>query len=58
MKRSDDVEGAQYDVVPKAVAEKINELREDWVFFNKETEAHVEEDDYYADYKIPDDLMW
>lgn len=49
----------KYELVPTAVAEKIA-LRDEKsvVLINAKTEATADEDDPYADYKIPDDLMW
>jgi len=49
----------RYDVVPKAVAEKIRTRDAAYVIVNNVTsEAAEDEHDPYADYKIPDDLMW
>lgn len=48
----------QYHLIPKAVAEKIQQRDESViVVLNEKTEA-VDEDDPYAAYQIPDDLMW
>ncbi len=48
----------QYELVPAAVAEKIS-LRNDSVIIQRiEAQPEDDEDDPYADYKIPDDLMW
>ncbi len=49
----------QYSVVPKSVAEKIK-LRDDSyvVVSNVLLPTADDEDDPYAEYKIPDDLMW
>lgn len=60
VKNASDVHSVSYEVVPKIVADKIQEREPSWVFVNKDaTAASTEvEDDYYADYKIPDDLMW
>lgn len=51
--------GDQYELVPAAVAEKISQ-RDDSVVLvkNKTGKDAVAEDDPYADYQIPDDLMW
>jgi len=51
--------GEQYEVVPMPVAEKIA-LRDDTVVVVSHDKEPLQddEDDYYADYKIPDDLMW
>jgi uncharacterized protein YaiL (DUF2058 family) len=51
--------GDGYELVPAAVAEKISQrdpLRV--VLRNDATPTPDAEDDPYADYKIPDDLMW
>ncbi len=46
-----------YRLVPDKMAEKIESRLADMVI-RIEPEAAVEEDDPYADYQIPDDLMW
>ncbi|MBU2916560.1 DUF2058 domain-containing protein [Psychrosphaera sp. F3M07] len=46
-----------YAVIPSVVAEKIA-LRDDSVLVSQNEIQEVEEDDPYADYVIPDDLMW
>jgi len=53
--KSDD----KYWVVPSVVAEKIA-LRDESVIVAKAEKAQdtIDEDDPYADYEIPDDLMW
>jgi len=49
----------QYELVPAVVAEKISQRDESIVLVqNQASTDEDEEDDYYADYKIPDDLMW
>lgn len=49
----------KYDVVPKAVADKIRQRDERYVIVSNTVSAETAaEDDPYADYKIPDDLMW
>lgn len=49
----------QYEVVPAKVAEKIRQRDEACVVFCNDRQADIkDEDDPYADYKIPDDLMW
>jgi len=50
----------EYYVIPTVVAEKIAQRDEKYVIISTDTEsAEVEEeDDYYAEYQIPDDLMW
>lgn len=51
-----------YELVSAAVAEKIRQRDEDTVLVLNERPAagsnEPEEDDPYADYKVPDDLMW
>ena len=46
-----------YAVIPGVVAEKIA-LRDDSCIVSKAEQEQVDEDDPYADYVIPDDLMW
>lgn len=46
------------ELVPKVVADKIAERDPSIVVRVKKPEAPVDENDPYADYKIPDDLMW
>jgi len=47
-----------YSLVPKRVAEKIQQRSDHFIVaLNLEIET-VDEDDPYADYQIPDDLMW
>jgi uncharacterized protein YaiL (DUF2058 family) len=49
----------KYFVVPKNVAEKIQLRDAAYVVVNNvRKEVEAVEDDPYADYKIPDDLMW
>lgn len=48
-----------YELVPAAIAEKISQRDESFVMLiNQKSTEVVEEDDPYADYQIPDDLMW
>lgn len=49
----------QYELVPAVVADKISQ-RDDTVIVVKNQAAKdaIAEDDPYADYQIPDDLMW
>lgn len=47
----------KYELVPKHIAEKIQQRNENRVvLFNDE--QLIDEDDEYADYQIPDDLIW
>src|SRR5690606_10594947 len=49
----------QYEVVPAKVAEKIRQRDEACIILCNDRQADAQdEDDPYADYKIPDDLMW
>ncbi len=54
----------KHEIVPKAVATKIAERdAEAIVLANQNTladgaDGQADEDDEYADYKVPDDLMW
>lgn len=51
--------GEDYELVSKAVAEKIKQRDEQCIINNENTiEVEQDEDDPYADYKIPDDLIW
>jgi hypothetical protein len=51
-------EGGGYELVPRVIADKIAERNPGIVVRVKQASAAVEEDDPYADFKIPDDLMW
>jgi uncharacterized protein YaiL (DUF2058 family) len=51
--------GESYELVPAAVAEKISQRDTGAVLVRNEASAtEVDEDDPYADYQVPDDLMW
>lgn len=51
--------GEGYELVPSPIAEKISQRDADSVVLLNDPAADVvDEDDPYADYKIPDDLMW
>lgn len=51
--------GDQYEVVPQPIAEKISQRDESRIIVqNEKQELTAEEEDWYADYEIPDDLMW
>lgn len=48
-----------YAIVPGVVADKISQRDEATIIVNNTaTEQEMDEDDPYADFKIPDDLMW
>lgn len=48
----------QHNIVPRAVAAKIAERDPDAVIVANENTEELDQDDEYADYKVPDDLMW
>lgn len=48
----------QYYLVPAGVAEKIQQRQSDSIVVLNVKQQQVDEDDPYADYQIPDDLMW
>src|SRR5690606_258813 len=50
--------GDATELVPKVVADKIAERNPDIVVRVQKADTVPAEDDPYADYKIPDDLMW
>lgn len=47
-----------HELVPMGVAEKIEQRDATLVVFKAKQESPAEEDDPYADFKIPDDLTW
>ena len=51
--------GEGYELVPTVVADKIAQRDDGIVLLKNQPGAdEVDEDDPYADYQIPDDLMW
>ena len=51
--------GDSYELVPKAVAEKIQQRDAQAIIMADQSEDSEKiENDPYADYEIPDDLMW
>lgn len=48
----------RYEVIPAIVAEKIRLRDAACIVSNAESRLEDGEDDPYADYKVPDDLMW
>ena len=51
--------GDSYFVIACEVAEKVSQRNDSYiVLLNSRTEDVIEEDDPYADFQIPDDLMW
>ena len=53
-------ENDSYAFLPKALAERINAKQEGFIIVNnsEQNEQTTDEDDPYAAYVIPDDLMW
>lgn len=51
------IEG-RYEVVPQVIAEKIRERNEKRVILFDQNSDQVDENDPYAEYQVPDDLMW
>ncbi len=51
------IEG-RYELIPKAIAEKIQERNEKRVILFTQEEQAVDENDPYAEFVIPDDLTW
>ncbi|MFQ5642313.1 MAG: DUF2058 domain-containing protein [Thiogranum sp.] len=47
-----------YEVIPSVVAEKIKLRDASCIVSKAETQTEQGGDDPYADYKVPDDLMW
>lgn len=50
--------GKAYELVPKIVAEKIAQRDPNCVLAVKESVQAATEDEAYAKYKVPDDLIW
>ena len=51
------IEGG-YEIVPKDVAEKIQQRNEKRIVLCSQDQDSTNKDDPYADYQIPDDLQW
>lgn len=52
------IEG-RYELIPKLIAEKIQQRNDKRVILFENTEDQApDEDDPYADFQVPDDLMW
>ncbi len=51
------IEG-RYELVPLSTAQKIQQRNEQRVVLLEAEEKQVDADDPYADYQVPDDLMW
>ncbi|WP_185232038.1 DUF2058 domain-containing protein [Teredinibacter franksiae] len=50
--------GENYSLIPAAVAAKIEQRSTETIIALADKAHNVEDDDPYADYQIPDDLMW
>lgn len=50
--------GEQYHLVSIQIAEKIQSRQAEAIVLLNQQDAQAPEDDPYADFKIPDDLMW
>lgn len=50
--------GEHYHLVPIQIAEKIQLRQPEAIVLLNQQDAQAPEDDPYADFKIPDDLMW
>ena len=51
------IEG-RYELVPQSVAEKIKQRNEKRIVLFEAEEKTTDENDPYADFEVPDDLMW
>jgi hypothetical protein len=48
----------EYELVPAIIADKISQRNDSVVLSQQAATSEPEEDDPYADFQIPDDLMW
>ncbi len=51
------IEG-RYELVPRSIAEKIQQRNEKRVILFDDEKPVVDENDPYAEYEVPDDLIW
>ena len=54
-------QGDQFEIIPRGVADKIAERDPSRIITSEESPdvtLTAEEQDWYKDYEIPDDLMW
>ena len=51
------IEG-RYELIPKIIAEKIQQRNEKRVILFEHEEQIIDENDPYAEFQIPDDLTW
>ncbi|QFV07057.1 DUF2058 domain-containing protein [Proteus mirabilis] len=55
----DSAGNSEYAIIPASVADKIMQRDADCILLNNTlSQAAQDEDDPYADFKVPDDLMW
>jgi uncharacterized protein YaiL (DUF2058 family) len=56
---SPEQDNKSFAIIPLGVAEKIRQRdQECFIYIAENASKEIEEDDPYADYQIPDDLMW
>ena len=51
------IEG-RYELIPKVIAEKIQQRNEKRVILFEKEEQVIDENDPYAEFQVPDDLVW
>ena len=51
------IEG-RYELIPKLIAERIQQRNEKRVILFEAEETEVDENDPYAEFQVPDDLVW
>lgn len=51
------IEG-RYELIPKVIAEKIQQRNEKRVVLFEKEEQVIDENDPYAEFQVPDDLVW
>ncbi|HID7802019.1 TPA: DUF2058 domain-containing protein [Proteus mirabilis] len=55
----DSAGNSEYAIIPASVADKIMQRDADCILLNNTlSQTEQDEDDPYADFKVPDDLMW
>ncbi|MDP0563138.1 MAG: DUF2058 domain-containing protein [Candidatus Endonucleobacter sp. (ex Gigantidas childressi)] len=52
------VQKEEFILIPAPIAEKISERMPNIIVLQNQNEQVEKDDDWYADYQIPDDLMW
>jgi len=51
------IEG-RYELIPRRIAEKIQQRNDKRVILFEKEETVVDENDPYAEFQVPDDLVW